>query len=589
VENNEPLTRREGNVFFDSVDADRSAHMDPIVAGIVKSYAEKLQNANDDDIPDSSTAFTANTNVENNEPLTRRECNAFFDSVDADGSGYIDKSELQQAMANMNVLLKPAEVDIIMSVSSTKLQSKSDEVLMSREEFVQMLLEQMLLQNRDKQSQAASLFRVFSIDEKAFYFPQRLLIAFAISLVTNFTLFITTWALMQGLYESILGMGTNAIRTIYVGSHKLESLYYETNGAELFDDELSDFMESARILQEEFQAIAYEVWIAMVLGCLVSFLAYLLSFWQILRSFRQKALLLRRGNKSKEFTLDMQKHKIADASNYVGIQISNGIVTYFLVYILSTLMVLPFTLTIIRNLIFSWKMVQILLPIVISSIVNVGLKKTFGYRLATNAKPYDHVRMRRLYHLYDLVTIFLKIAAGFMTAFVRFIITIVIALFTLPRIDVSPLPAWIERYLELDAGSKSFHAVLKSYHTFNHPLHITACWALIEHSKQRKIVDKKVKSQLETNNLDTHSKSSRTKTRSRYFAPSSKWRGKKPGTGYARWHLALMLHNYPYLRHFRSHALKAAAERQRQQLKRTQLLRQFSFRDERQKKVMYEI
>ena len=389
-------------------------------------------------------------------------------------------------------------------------------------------------------------------------------------MVTNLTLFFTTASVIQSIYLRVMQMGTNAIRTIFVGIDKLESLYFQMFGFEMFDGELYQFIEAASILQVEFETIAIELWYSMCIGCAISIIAYAISFWGLMRSFRQTALLMRRGDHS---TFNVKKHKLADASNFVGIQISNGIVTYFLILILATFAAFPFCCSMIRGAIFSTTVMNILIPIIAAAVVNIGLKKTFGYKLATSAKPHDHIRMRRLYHLYDSCQIFMTMAAGFMVAFVRFIITCVIALGTLPFMDRSPIPAWVERYLLLDTGSKTYHSMVLLYHTFNHPLHISACWIMLEDSRRRKKISDELRS--DQGGVHPHPPATKPDARHRYLATSQKWNGKKRGTGYARWHLAIMLHNYPYLRHFRSHALKAARITQEMHNEKHRLLSKF--------------
>ena len=75
-----------------------------------------------------------------------------------------------------------------------------------------------------------------------------------------------------------------------------------------------------------------------------------------------------------------------------------------------------------------------------------------------------------MFHVYDIIMMFLKMATGIVTALVRFVLAMVIALFTLPRMDASPLPGWVERYLLLDAGSQSYHAMILLHHRHSNPV-----------------------------------------------------------------------------------------------------------------------
>ena len=71
--------------------------------------------------------------------------------------------------------------------------------------------------------------------------------------------------------------------------------------------------------------------------------------------------------------------------------------------------------------------------------------------------------MRYLWSVFDLYKILLQIVAGLVKALVRFILVILVALFSLPRLDRSPFPAWLEMYLLLDTGSKSYQGMILLY------------------------------------------------------------------------------------------------------------------------------
>ena len=109
-------------------------------------------------------------------------------------------------------------------------------------------------------------------------------------------------------------------------------------------------------------------------------------------------------------------------------------------------------------------------------------KKFAVYKFITNqAGPMgDRLIQRRVFHVYDIIMMFLKMATGIMTALTRFIMAMVIAIFTLPRMDASPLPGWIERYLLLDMGSQSYHAMIMLHHRHSNPVMTMAIqvWSL---------------------------------------------------------------------------------------------------------------
>ena len=194
----------------------------------------------------------------------------------------------------------------------------------------------------------------------------------------------------------------------------------------------------------------------------------------------------------------------------------------------------------------------------------------------------DFLLLRGCFHHYDLWMLIVRLVTGLMTAVVRFFITIGIALLTLTRADLSPLPAWVERYTLLDSGSRSFHAAVKAYHHFNNPVFRVACWLLAEDSQRRRqvagqigtcmvtveqlcgrikwsSVDEAQDATLEAKHDDnpdtstTHEQT--TSTSDTEIVVRTR---RHSGLGVLRWRLAIMLHRFPQLRYHRSHYLERA-------------------------------
>jgi hypothetical protein len=139
-----------------------------------------------------------------------------------------------------------------------------------------------------------------------------------------------------------------------------------------------------------------------------------------------QVLEARRGR----WRFDRSLVRLADASNYVGLQISNSLVTYLLVLLASALAAVVITWPlIIKTLLQFWRF---FLALVLPAIINVAFKKVFGYTLLTRAKP-DRIVHRRWYMLYDVVQVFVSFFTGITTALVRMIVAMVFVVLTLPR------------------------------------------------------------------------------------------------------------------------------------------------------------
>jgi hypothetical protein len=88
------------------------------------------------------------------------------------------------------------------------------------------------------------------------------------------------------------------------------------------------------------------------------------------------------------------------------------------------------------------------------------------------AAPFgDRIVHRRWYMTYDLVQAFLSMLTGIATALARMGTVIAFTVFSLPRLDQTPLPAWVGRYLlSLDTATRSYRGVILQFNEFNHPV-----------------------------------------------------------------------------------------------------------------------
>merc|ERR1712087_605808 len=99
--------------------------------------------------------------------------------------------------------------------------------------------------------------------------------------------------------------------------------------------------------------------------------------------------------------------------------------------------------------------------------------------------------MRYFYMAFDLWEILIKIAASVVTAIIRFVLTIVAVVISLPRMDRSPFPAWMEVYLLLDSGSRSYQGLILLSHQHNNPILRVFCWRLQENAEARRDPEKR--------------------------------------------------------------------------------------------------
>ena len=95
----------------------------------------------------------------------------------------------------------------------------------------------------------------------------------------------------------------------------------------------------------------------------------------------------------------------------------------------------------------------VIVGLVVTALLDILITKVGAIYIGGNV-----VRRRYAYMLFDVYRVCVTIVVGLTKGIVRFVLVVVIALLSLPRMDRSPFPAWIEAYLLLDTGSKSFQA-----------------------------------------------------------------------------------------------------------------------------------
>jgi len=164
---------------------------------------------------------------------------------------------------------------------------------------------------------------------------------------------------------------------------------------------------------------------AFYTGLAVACLGFIVAWVVLILDFRGQVLAARMGS----FTFNKDKVNVADASNYFGIQISNSAMTYCLLVIAVSLGAFPVYWSVARNLIMSfWKTYLIILSPVLINLVfkkvcpvlftslhdNVSrcIVQVVGYCIVTSSSPYPHIRYRRLYHVYDLIQMFIQLYTG---------------------------------------------------------------------------------------------------------------------------------------------------------------------------------
>lgn len=178
--------------------------------------------------------------------------------------------------------------------------------------------------------------------------------------------------------------------------------------------------------------------------------------------------------------------RLADASNFIGYNVSNAMLAYLFVLIVSVITALLLTWPVIIKTVFSyWKVILTLLaPTLVQAVL---LKRIIGYEVLTTATaPYrDRIIFRQGYMIYDCMELYLSIFTGITLAIVRVVLAMVLAILSLPRIDQTCYPAWIGRYIDLDTATRAYRGIVLQSHEFSNPIVVVFVRLLVEGAAAR--------------------------------------------------------------------------------------------------------
>lgn len=237
----------------------------------------------------------------------------------------------------------------------------------------------------------------------------------------------------------------------------------------------------------------------------------------------------------------------------MGIQISNVMMTFILLTVVISIILFPLLWNRSRDVVAdSWALIlNLLWPSLVNSVL---IKKVWGYKLSTGN---HHIKRRACYAAYDLFQTFMQLYTGIVTAISRFFMAIIITLFTLPRLDRSPVPAWLERYLLLDTGSKAYQATILQWHMHNHPVFRTAAWILLRDSVARRlrlpIATDTQPERGDTGDVDVGPNERPESTAVGAIQPPTQRAAPNKYRVSLRWQMAVLLLRNPQLRQWRCH------------------------------------
>lgn len=314
----------------------------------------------------------------------------------------------------------------------------------------------------------------------AFYFPTRHYGAFVISFFTIIFTSVQITSFFYGVKLTIEQSDSAATGAMFSMITQLQKQFVSVTGMDLPKVASNFLFVNADQLHLYIVGLAQAVYTASIVGQVFAFFFYLVAWVVNCLDMRAQILQARRG--IWQFNYSKIMFKVAFA--YVGTQISNGILTYILICFLVSIV----TVFLAWNL--TWDVIvwglenhlTEILVVLIPTFVNLILNKLVYKTILAGPKV---VRFRLLLMAWDMVQILLTVVTGVAKSITRFALVLVAVLFSLPRIDRSPFPAWLETYFLLDTGSKSYQALIVLYHHHNHPVMRVFVWLLSETAATR--------------------------------------------------------------------------------------------------------
>lgn len=205
-----------------------------------------------------------------------------------------------------------------------------------------------------------------------FFYPTRLLIAGFLSSLLMLVSLSVVFNLTTTLHATISSLASTATQTIYLSIGANAKMAKSNLGQELHDSDLTDLYEVGSTLHEKIDEFATAFYISFVFGFTISAAAFFLQLFWMVRSFKAQVMLARLGCRHVtdttgtnrfpgRLTWEPKKKRMADVGNFLGVTVSNAVITFFLITFIFTPVVLLFAYAPLRGLLF-WDYIWLKTP-----------------------------------------------------------------------------------------------------------------------------------------------------------------------------------------------------------------------------------
>ena len=316
--------------------------------------------------------------------------------------------------------------------------------------------------------------------ETAFFFPQRIYGAFVVSAFAVAFMCVGVWNWCISYRVSIEQLDVRATSAMYSMVRVLQKQFFALTGEDLPSDATDWATDNAFKLHGHIVSLSLSVANGVIGGMSIGYAFFLASWGFHFLEFRSQVLRARRG----EWDFNWRKTSTVLVVTFVGTAISNALFVFLFTCVLFTPIMIVFSWSVVwEYLAYTMFNTTFLVLLLIVPCVQFVIKFAVRHCIF---KDRHTIRYRYLFMAYDMYEVLATCVAGIAKSIVRMILVIITSLLTLPRIDRSPFPDWLEYYFLLDSGSKSFHGMIKLYHWHNHPVMRVAAWIMQEDADERR-------------------------------------------------------------------------------------------------------
>ena len=306
----------------------------------------------------------------------------------------------------------------------------------------------------------------------AFFYPQRVLAAWLVSNVVIVFFFINFITMGKRLASKVAALSRKTLGTIFTYTTQIEEAYYFQQYADMTGADEQWAYTQARAAHSKFMSLSRAIDVGFTIAACLGYVIFLFTWFVFIVDFRMLLMSARRGRFP-----HLKKCPLKGAAGYTGAHISASIVTFFLTSILLACAFVPLSWPLFWRLI--WDLIKrhwitvlvVLAPSVINAVVKMQLmKRMVGPNFIANRGAWA------LWEIYSLVGQLLNgIAKGVM----RFVISVVVSVFAVARVERTPIAAWVfNLYPKIDGGTSKVHAMIHLTHCHNAPCFRVAAWLM---------------------------------------------------------------------------------------------------------------